>query len=147
MTPQQSKGNKTGNEGKSAIANGLNLPISIKHAVHISKMIRGKNVATAKIILQEVIDEKKPVPFRTNANGMGHKKGPLGAGRYPQKACKNILSLLESAEKNASFKGMNTSTLHITSLVPSKGPTVMRSGRGAGQAKNTHVYIVLGEHA
>ena len=103
------------NAEQMAKAIGKSLPISTKQSVEICNVIRKKNLQKAKEFLNEVIAEKRPIPYKRYDRSMGHKKGPLSVGRYPIKACKNILAILDSVEANAQFKGMNTVNIPIFS--------------------------------
>ncbi|MBW3001805.1 50S ribosomal protein L22 [Candidatus Woesearchaeota archaeon] len=128
-----------------AKAVGLALPISRKQSIMICKFIRNKNVQLAKQHLSEVILKKRAVPFTRFNDDMGHKAG-MAAGRYPIKACQNILALLESAEANAQFKGLSTADLVVMHASAQKGPDSWRYGRHIRrQAKRTHIEIVLEE--
>jgi len=128
-----------------AKAVGLALPISRKQSVMICKFIRYKHVQLAKKHLAEVILKKRAVPFTRFNDDVGHRPG-MAAGRYPIKACQNILALLESAESNAQFKGLSTADLVITHVSAQKGPDTWRYGRHIRrQAKRTHIEIVLEE--
>lgn len=128
-----------------AKAVGLALPISRKQSVMICKFIRNKNVQIAKKHLADVILKKRAVPFTRFNDDMGHKAG-MAAGRYPVKACQHILSLLESAEANAQFKGLSTADLVVLHAGAQKGPDSWRYGRHIRrQAKRTHIEIVLEE--
>ena len=128
-----------------AKAVGIALPISRKQSIMICKFIRNKNVPLAKKHLAEVILKKRAVPFTRFNDDMGHRPG-MASGRYPIKACQNILALLESAEANAQFKGLNTADLVVTHVSAQKGPDTWRYGRHIRrQAKRTHIEIVLEE--
>ncbi|MBU0536381.1 MAG: 50S ribosomal protein L22 [Nanoarchaeota archaeon] len=125
---------------------GTDLPISTKQTLEICNMIRGKSLARAKTMLNDVIKMDMPVPFKRFTNGVGHRKGNLASGRYPIKASASILSVLESAETNAQQKGINTSRLGIVHLAAQKGSRPMRGGRHRGRmAKRSHVEVVLAE--
>jgi large subunit ribosomal protein L22 len=111
----------------------------------VCKFIRNKNVQLAKKHLSEVILKKRAVPFTRFNDDVGHKAG-MAAGRYPVKACQNILALLESAEANAQFKGLSTADLVVLHASAQKGPDSWRYGRHIRrQAKRTHIEIVLEE--
>lgn len=128
-----------------AKAVGLSLPISRKQSVMICNFIRHKNVKLAKQHLAEVILEKRAVPFTRFNDNRCHQAG-MGPGRYPIKACKNILALLESAEANAQFKGLSTADLVVRHASAQKGPGVWRYGRQRRRkAKRSHIELVLEE--
>ena len=128
-----------------AKAVGMALPISRKQSIMVCNFIRNKNVKLAKKLLAEVIDLKRAVPFTRFNDDMGHKAG-MAAGRYPVKACKNILKIVESAEANAQFKGLSTADLTIRHASAQKGPDTWHYGRHIRRrAKRTHIEIVLEE--
>ena len=92
------------NKENMARAIGVSLPISSKQSIEICNFIREKDVNFAKKFLDEVIKDKKAVPFKRFNADVGHKKG-MAAGRYPKKASMEFLSLLNQVEANAQFKG------------------------------------------
>ncbi len=131
---------------ETARAVGLNLPISFKHAVEVCNMVRGLPVEKAKEMLEAVINEKLFVPFRRYNSDLGHKKGHVGAGKHPIKACTHILSIIKSAESNASDKGLLSEGLVITSIVSHKASSPPSYGRQRGRkSKRTHIEVVLKE--
>lgn len=132
-------------EATSAKALGRNLPISRKQSIEICSTLRGRPVEAAKKYLKEVISMKKPVPMKRFAGGIGHKAG-MASGRYPAKAAKHILMLLESAEANAQSKGLSAASLVIRNIKAGKGQTAWRYGRKRSRrAKRTHIMIEVAE--
>lgn len=128
-----------------AKAIGVALPISFKKSVEICNHIRGKAVADAKNILKDASKLKKAIPFKRFTNGAGHKK-IKGAGKYPVKACSEIVKLIESVEANAQFKGLNTSQLIIRHICAQKGGKAWHYGRKRGRKmKRTTIEVVLEE--
>ncbi len=129
---------------KSAKAVGIALPISTKQAVEICNFIRGKNVDRAIKELNDVIDKKAAIPFkRFNRGGVGNKPG-IGPGRYPEKACREILKIINSAVANAHVKGL--SNLAIRSMSPQGASTTWHFGRKRRRkAKRTHIEIIVSE--
>lgn len=101
---------------KTAKASGRDLRISSKHATEICKTIKGMKLNQAKTYLNQVTQMKKPVPFRKHKKKQPHRHGlqKNPTGKYPQKAAKKILNILESAEANAEFRGLDTENLKIT---------------------------------
>ncbi len=100
---------------RTAIASGRDLRISPKAAREICHYIKGMRLDKAKDTLQEVVELKRPVPYRRHKKKVAHRKGVEGfdAGRFPQKAAGEILKLLDSVEANAEFKGLYTDRLKI----------------------------------
>lgn len=128
-----------------AKAYGSNLDISTKTSVNICTMLRGMTVKRAVTKLQNVLDFKEAVPFTRFTDGVGHRKGNMAAGRYPQKASRQILDLLNSAIANAANKGL-AEDLKIVHICAHKAATPLHQGRQRRRAmKKTHIEIVLKE--
>ena len=145
--------NKEVDESKVARAKASSLKISPKHSVEICSAIRGMEVSKAKAYLNDVIEMKKAVPFKRHNSGVCHRKGMKGwaAGRYPVKASKAILKVLENAEANAEYKGMDVENLKIEHISSHKG-MVIRGARPRAFGRvtpfntpTTHIQIVLVE--
>ena len=135
--------NKTYNPENMATAKAESLPISFKQSVEICNFIRNKKVNDAKKTLMDVSNMKKAMPFTRFHGDVGHKKG-IGAGRYPKKASKEILDIINLVEANAQFKGLNTSNLVITHINSNKASSVTRFGRKRGRkAKRTNIEIIV----
>jgi large subunit ribosomal protein L22 len=130
-----------------AKAVGRTLPISPKKSIEICSLIRGMRVTKAKKILEDAISMKKPIPFTRFNKDVGHKRG-IGAGRFPVSTCKEILSLLESAEANAQYKGLNTGTLIIKHISAQKAAGQWHYGRHfRRRMKRCNIEIVVEEGA
>ncbi|MGB4612615.1 MAG: 50S ribosomal protein L22, partial [Methanothermobacter thermautotrophicus] len=129
------------------------LKISPKHAVEICREIRGMELEKAKKYLEEVIRMERPVAFKRYNKKVGHRRGLNGwaSGRYPVKAAGQILKVLENAEANAEYKGLDTEKLRIIHISSHRGPVIRGwIPRAFGRATpfntpTTHVQIVLGE--
>ena len=133
------------NKENMARALGLALSISFKQSVEICSFIRHKKISDAKEVLNKVIRHEKAIPFKRFNHNVGHKT-KIGVGRFPEKASKEILNLLNTVEANAQFKGLNTANLIIEHINANKASKVMRVGRKRGrQAKRTHIEIVVKE--
>ena len=110
-------------------------------------------VAKAKAYLNDVIDMKKAVPFKRHNSDVGHRRGMEGwaAGRYPVKASKAILTVIENAEANAEYKGMDVENLKIEHISSHRG-MVIRGARPRAFGRvtpfntpTTHIQVVLVE--
>ena len=133
------------NEEHMARAVGVALPISFKQSVEICGFIKNKNVNDAKKLLQNVAEKKTAVPFKRFNFDLGHKK-KIGPGRYPEKASKEFIKLIENAEANAQFKGLNTSNLVIAHISAHKGSKTWHYGRKTRRKmKRTRVEIIVEE--
>ncbi len=119
-----------------------NLPISTKQSVEIAGYLRGRELSKAKSFLQDVIDKKRAVPFKRYNRDMGHKPGKIASGRYPEKASKHFLMLLNSLEGNAENKGLNVEMLKLSEVIANKGPDQWHYGRlRRRKMKRTHLEI------
>src|SRR3989344_5020976 len=137
------RGYTTEMEGARAL--GKDLPISFKHSLEVCGFIRGKKLTLAKQHLKEVIDMKRPVPYKRFNQDLGHKNGMM-SGRYPVKTTECILKLVESAEKNAQFKGMSVDKLAIVHIAAHKASRPGHGGRHRGRSmKRAHVEVILQE--
>jgi large subunit ribosomal protein L22 len=145
-TANKENANKENAKEHKATAKALNIPISTKNSVEISKFLRYKTVEFAKRYLEEVVQLKKAVPFKSHVRDLGHKRG-IGAGRYPQKAAKEFLKLVKSVEANAQFKGLNTSSLKIVKLLANQAGIPLTGGRHRRGTKRTHLEIEVMEQA
>jgi len=135
------------NKDNMARAMGRSTPVSFKQSVEICNFIRGKKLNLAKQVLNRIIKKKQALPFKRFNSDIGHKKG-MAAGRYPGKASREVLDLLNLVEANAQFKGLNTSNLIICHINANKASTTMRFGRKRSRrAKRTNFEIIVQEKA
>jgi len=133
-------------EENKARAKGLNLSISHKFAIEICSFIRGKSVPKMRRYLAEVLELKKPIPFKFYKMDLPHQKSRQGPGRYPINAVRAVLGVLNSAVSNAEDRGMRAEDLFIEAAIANKGPSTWRYGRQARRkAKRAHVEIVVKE--
>ncbi len=87
-----------------ARAYGRDMPLAWKKSVELARALRGKTVDNAREYLERVISLKQPVPMKKYKRWVAHKSG-TGPARYPVKAAKAFLKVLESAVSNAEFTG------------------------------------------
>jgi len=128
-----------------ARALGMALPVSLKQSVEICRFIKNKKVREAKKMLQEVIEKKKAVPFKRYDSDLGHKR-KIGPGRYPEKASKEFIKLIELSEANAQFKGLNTSNLVIAHISAHNAGKAWHYGRKSRRKmKRTNIEIFVEE--
>ena len=121
-----------------AIVNGRDQSISIKHAVSICNMIRGKNIDVAIKLVEEVTKYKRAVPMRGE---IPHRKGKMMSGRYPIKGSGIILILLKSLKSNAIFLELELEK-YVLFCVPNVAPRPFRRF-GKGRFKRCHVTLKL----
>lgn len=113
---------------------GKELHISKKHAHEISSAIKGMKLEKARTFLENVSELKQAVPYKRFLRNVPHRKG-LCAGRYPQKAAKEFLKVLQNAENNAKYKGIDSENMRITHIATKKGHTFRgRFPRAQGRA-------------
>jgi large subunit ribosomal protein L22 len=137
-----------------AKANELNM--SPKHSIEIATFIRYQRVNDAITYLNDVIGLKKAIPFRRFNRNVAHKRGLPGnwdAGRYPVKASRAYIRVLESVKKNAEYIGLDADNLEIIHVSANRGraqksffPRAM--GRATPKVRETvNIEIVVREVA
>jgi large subunit ribosomal protein L22 len=103
--------------------------ISHKHSREIAVAIKGLSIEKAREYLENVVAKKIAVPYRRYHNEVAHRtniRDGFSAGRYPQKAAREFLRLLDNLESNAEYKGMDLDRLRIISAVVHKGTKLKR---------------------
>ena len=86
-----------------ARAYGKELKISPKASNEICRRIRGMTVENAIELLEDVIEMKRSIPYKRYNKRVAHRKEGAG-GRFPVKASKHILKVLEGAIANATYR-------------------------------------------
>lgn len=122
-----------------ARAYGRDLPCSPKSGRNVARAIKGMPVARAKAFLEEVVAVKTPVPFTVRVRKIHHRKGGMGPGRYPVQTAKCMLKVLESAEANAEYKGLDKDRLVISHSTAYQG-TVIQAYTPRAQGRATPHY-------
>jgi len=136
---------------KTVKAAGRELRVSHKAAREVCTAIKDMTLYQAKEYLNKVILKKQPVPFRRYKKKLGHRHGveKAFAARYPVKAARKILQVLEGAEANAEFKGFDLERLRIIHAVAYPGMKLKRFtprafGRSSPKVQTlTHIELVL----
>ncbi|MDT7875665.1 50S ribosomal protein L22 [Sulfolobus sp. SCGC AB-777_L09] len=143
-------------EDRSAKAVIRNVDASLRDLYNVCKAIRGMKLKEAKDFLNRVLEEKEALPFWRHSHGASHRsnispKWKVKSGRYPKKAIKYVIKVLESAENNASNKGLDLDNVRIIHIAAHKGVTLKRYmprafGRATRKFKYTsNIEVVLGE--
>ena len=127
-----------------ARASAQNLSISTKHCIEISRMLRYKTTDAGKKMLGEVVELQRAVPFRRFRRNVGHKAG-MSSGRYPQKAARQFLKLLQAVESNAQVKGLDTHHLKIVRILSNRAAIPQTGGRQRYGTKRTHLEVMVQE--
>ena len=142
MTKQKEQGSE-----HFATARSTNLPISTKQSVEIARLIRNKPLEKSKNMLKLVLQKKMAVPYKRYNKDTPHRKGNIASGRFPQKATKYFLKLMDSAQANAENKGLDVKKLVISEIVPTLGTRESHHGtRNLGRImKKTHLRIKVEE--
>ena len=121
--------------------------ISFKQAREIGRLIKGKKSSAAIKYLEEVIVLKKPVPFGRFNTNMAHRSG-MAAASYPVNAGKKMIELLESAEKNAEYKGLEVKNLYVKNVWATRASsytTPKRSPFRGRSKKSANISLLLEE--
>jgi len=138
---------------KTVKASGREVRVSHKSAREVCKTIRGMMLTQAKQYLRDVLDKKRAVPFTRFKKKAGHRHGleKAYAGKYPVKAAKQILKVIEGAEANAEYKGLDTDRLRIIHASAYPGMKIKRftpraHGRSSPKIQTLcHIEIALEE--
>lgn len=147
---------KVRDESRTAKAMIWDVPVHPKVMREVAEAIKGMRVDQAKKFLQRVMVLKEPVPFRRAHGKQAHRRGladkwgwPIG--RYPVKAAKYMLKLLDNVENNAAQKQLDIERLKIIHVAAHKGLVLKRwmpRAHGRATPKNrvhSHIEIVVEE--
>lgn len=107
-------------------ASGRDMKVSPKAATEICRAIRSMRLDEAKRFLQDVMEKKRPVPYRHYKKKVAHRAGIQGAGRYPVKASREVLRILDGLEANAEDRGFDTERLKIIHAAAHRGRIIKR---------------------
>ena len=127
-------------EKMSATAKGMSLPISRKQAVEVCRFIKRRDIAAVRRRLNRVLELKMAVPSTKFKRDIPHRSGSVGPGRFPIKAAKAILDVVNSAVSNAENKGMKASSLYIVKASACKD---RHHGTTAGSQEGTQRELML----
>ena len=144
-----------------ATARAVEVDVHVKHCFEIARAIKHQTAGEAITFLNNVlkIDSDRPdirkkavaVPFRLGSGNkrrkrsgpsmVGHRKGGVGPGRYPVKASRTMIKLLESCMENArhQYEDIDPEEMVITHCAAHRG-TIKRGwtprARGRASPKN-----------
>ncbi|MCW4038920.1 MAG: 50S ribosomal protein L22 [Candidatus Bathyarchaeota archaeon] len=109
-------------------ASGRDLRISPKAAREICRSIRHARLDEARRFLQDVIDMKRAVPYRRHKKEVPHKAGldKWYAGRYPVKAARAILKVLDSLEANCEDQGFDVERVRLVHVAAQRARVLKR---------------------
>ena len=132
-----------------------NANVSLKYSTELAREIKGKKVKRVKEFLQNIIDKKEFLPLRKYVKKVAHRKGDSKSktktGRYPEKTAKAFLELINSAESNADYKGLETENLFVKHAFASMGYSRIshqpkgKIGGKRRKKKSSHIEVILQE--
>ncbi len=129
---------------------GIEYSVSPKHCREVCKELKGMKIEDAKKYLKSVADLKTPVPY-TRFKMFLNPKPKVGPGRYPKKAALAILRVLESAQSNAEYKGLDADNMRVKVATANRGrieKAFMPRAQGRSTPWNeqtTNIEIILEE--
>ncbi len=126
---------------KTAIVNGKNLPVGLKHAIALSKFIRGKDMDIAIKQLEEVVKMKRAIPMAGEIPHRRNMNKTSGSGRYPVKGAGEFIRLLKSLKSNAIVKEIELEKYAVHAIPNNASRPYKRFGQG--RMKRSHVTIKL----
>jgi len=126
-----------------AVARAVNVDMHAKHCFEVCRAIKHRTAGEAVSYLTEVlrIESNRPdirrkavaIPYRLGSGNknrrrsgpsmVGHRKGGIGPGRYPVKASKEIIKLINSAMDNArhQYEDIDPEDMIITHVAAHRG--------------------------
>ena len=119
-----------------ARAYGKELPIAWKKSVELARALRGRSVEQARDYLEKVIALKQPVPMRTYKRWVAHKSG-IGPARYPVKAARAFLKVLEGAVANAEFTGKDDPDAMVVKVINAHKGTIVKGSRPRAHGRSS----------
>ena len=143
-------------ESRIAKAMLWDVPVHPKVMSEVARAIRGMTVGEARRFLERVVRKEEAVPFRRAHGKQAHRRGLADkwgwpVGRYPVKAARYMLKLLDNVENNAEVKGLDPERLRIVHVAAHKGITLKRWfprawGRATPKNKvHSHVEVIVRE--
>jgi len=127
-----------------ASARSVGVDVHVKHCFEIARAIKHRTAGEAVEYLNNVlkIDSDRPdirkkataVPFRLGSGNkrrkrsgpsmVGHRKGGIGPGRYPVKASRVMIKLVQSCMENArhQYEDIDPEEMVITHCAAHRGP-------------------------
>ncbi len=143
-------------ESEVAKAMMWDVPVHPKIMSEVARAIKGMRLSEARAYLERVARKEEAVPFRRAHGKQAHRRGLADkwgwpVGRYPVKAARYMLRLLDNVENNASNKNLDVDRLRIIHVAAHKGITMRRwMPRAWGRATprnriHSHVEIVVRE--
>ncbi len=130
--------------GEGVKASGRDLRISPKAAREICESIRHNRLDEARRFLQDVIDMKRAVPYRRHKKEVPHKAGldKWYAGRYPVKAAREILKVLDSLEANCEDLGFDVERVKLVHVCAQRARVLKRFvPRAFGRSSPNHEHL------
>ena len=148
-----------------SVARATNVDVHVKACFEICRTVRGMTARAAVRKLEKVllIDSDRPdirakaeaIPYRLGSGNkkrkrsgpsmVGHRKGGMGPGRYPVKASRVVIKLLNSAMDNArhQHEDIDAEDMIITHIAAHRG-TIKRGfmPRARGRATPKNLYQV-----
>merc|ERR1711874_267617 len=111
-------------------AKGSNLRVHFKNTRETAQAIKAMPLHRATKYLKNVIAHKEIVPFRRFMGGVGrHAQANVhgtAQGRWPLKSAEFLLHLLENAESNAEYKGLDADHLVIEHIQVNRAAKMRR---------------------
>lgn len=129
---------------------GREISVSPKAVTELCRTIKGMLIKDAKHLLENVIEKKTSIPYKHYKKKVPHRKSndKWFAGRYPVKAAKILMKLLEELESNAEYKGFNLDNIKIIHAASQRGRKIRKAiPRAHGRASPyydalTHIELI-----
>ncbi|HID04641.1 MAG TPA: 50S ribosomal protein L22 [Candidatus Caldiarchaeum subterraneum] len=100
--------------------------VSPKWAREVCQAVKGLTIAEAKKLMEDVVAQRRMIPYRRYRKKRAHHAQTKGPGGYPVKVAKVMLKLLDSLEANAEFKGLDVDRVKIVHAAAHKGRVITK---------------------
>jgi large subunit ribosomal protein L17e len=109
-----------------ARASGKDIRVHYKNTYETAKAVKGMSIPQAKKYLNDVLAQKRCVPYTKYYGGMGRtgQAAQFGRtmGRWPEKSVKVVLGLVKNLEANANAKNLKSLVIeHVQTNRAAKG--------------------------
>ena len=143
------------NPTKTCKASGAYLRVHFKNTHEAAKALKGMKLKKAVEYLNAVKEQKRCIPFKRFAGGVGRtaqaKEFGVTKGRWPIKSVNFLLDLLKNVESNAEAKGLKIENLIVSHIQVNRAPyqrrrTYRAHGRiGPYMSSPCHIELIVSE--
>lgn len=105
---------------------GSDIRAHFKNTYNTARALKGMDVKTAQKYLNQVLEQKRCIPYKRYAGATGRtaqaKEWGVTKGRWPEKSVKIVLNLLANLEANAKVKNLDAENLTLSHIQVNRAP-------------------------